>query len=290
LLCHHRNPWVAVALKNTLFDLAIVDTSNEDTLEGKLPMEEKIINADANTSQAALCSAPAKIEQLEELKSVAETITSQRNSMLLSGLTDLKHIKSYYDVYAFKKAHPIIQQLKADNSQPKIHGHKVWDSSLVLMDYLENNPMPKKSRVMELGCGWGVLSIYCAKAFKAKVTGVDADANVFPFLDVHAALNGVSVASKVSRFEALKASKLGRQDYILGADICFWGELSKALFQTIKKAKKVGSPRIIIADPGRSPFFKLAKKCERKFGAELVEWDIHYPKRAAGYLLIIDDD
>ena len=200
----------------------------------------------------------------------------------------LEKVKTYYGVYAFKKNHPVIKALREEMPEPVIHGHKVWDSSLLIMDYLENNPVEKQSRIMELGCGWGVLSAYCAKTFDAKVIGVDADEHVFPFLDVHADLNGVEIKNKVCKFEKLKKSQLGKQDLIVGGDVCFWDELTEALYTTIKKSVKAGAGKIIIADPGRSPFFNLAKRCKKEFGAKKIEWDIYYPKRATGYLLIIE--
>ena len=196
-------------------------------------------------------------------------------------------IKSYFGVNVYKNTHSDIKRLKDKSPAPVIHGTKIWDSSLLVMDYLENNPIARKSRVMELGCGWGLLGVYCAKTFDAKVTGVDADENVFPFMQAHANLNGVSVRQKVCKFEGLKKPELKRQDLIVGTDICFWDELTDALFMTIQKSIKAGVKEIIIADPGRSPFMALAKKCKKEFKGKCIEWEVNYPKVASGYLLII---
>ena len=74
---------------------------------------------------------------------------------------------------------------------------------------------------------------------------------------------------------------------ILGGDICFWNELIAPLYKLIKKSLKNGVKTIIIADPGRSPFLKLAKKCKKKFNAELIEVKLKDPVKEEGYLLII---
>jgi len=74
---------------------------------------------------------------------------------------------------------------------------------------------------------------------------------------------------------------------VLGGDICFWNELIDPLYSLIKKSLKNGVNTIVIADPGRSPFLKLAKKCKKKFGAELREVSIKDPVEEEGYLLII---
>ena len=49
--------------------------------------------------------------------------------------------------------HPGIRQIKREGHQAEIHGNKFWNSSYLIMDYLKKNPLPKRSRVLEIGCG-----------------------------------------------------------------------------------------------------------------------------------------
>ena len=207
--------------------------------------------------------------------------------VVISMSSEEANIKEVRGLKLYKKKHKIIKKLLKDTSVPEIHGDKVWFSSYLIMDYLLENPPKKKSRIMEIGSGWGILSIYCAKVYKANVIAVDADKNVFPFLDVHAELNNTKVISKVSRYEKLKASLLAEQNLILGGDICFWNELIDPLHKLIKKSLKNSVETIVIADPGRSPFLKLAKKCKNKFDAELIEVELEDPLSEEGYLLVI---
>ena len=204
--------------------------------------------------------------------------------------SEQKQLKEVRGLKLYKKKHTTIKKLLKKTSVPEIHGDKVWFSSYLIMDYLEENPPAKKSNIMEIGCGWGILSIHCAKVFKANVVAVDADKNVFPFLEKHAELNKAKVKSKVSRFETLKGSLLAEQDMILGGDICFWNELIDPLLKLIKKSVKNGVRTIIIADSGRSPFLKLAKKCKKQFDAELLEVVLEDPMEEEGYLLVINSD
>lgn len=197
--------------------------------------------------------------------------------------------KTVHGLVVYKKTSSTLKKLLAEKDEPEIHGTKVWFSSFFVIDYLDANPPEKNSHIMEIGCGWGLLSIYCAKKFGAIVTGVDADKHVFPFLNLHARANNTKVLKKVARFENLKVETLQEQDLIVGADICFWDELVDPLYQVIKRAIEAGVPRIIIADPGRSPFLKLARKCKKKFGAELIDVEIHKPTHKDGYLLIIEN-
>ncbi len=188
----------------------------------------------------------------------------------------------------FSKNHPKLQKLLAKSDQPEIHGDKVWFSSYFIMDYLDKHPPTDKANVMEIGCGWGPLGIYCAKTFHSKVIAVDADPHVFPFLDLHADKNGVKIKAKVCRYEDLKPALLAKQEVIAGGDICFWDELVEPLHQLIKNALDAGVQRIIIGDPGRPPFMKLARRCRKLHGAKLKAVAITTPRKNDGYLLIIE--
>ena len=88
--------------------------------------------------------------------------------------------------------HPEIRRLKRTHS-PVLHGNKLWTSSWLLMDYLDRRRLPGKVHLMEACCGWGLAGIYCAKKHGAIVTGMDKDADVFPYLQLHARLNRVNI-------------------------------------------------------------------------------------------------
>ncbi|MDC0598380.1 methyltransferase domain-containing protein [Gammaproteobacteria bacterium] len=202
--------------------------------------------------------------------------------MASNRISTIRGLKIYGEKHKAIKA-----LLESEEDAPEIHGDKVWFSSYFIIDYLLENPPPKKPKIMEIGCGWGLLGIFCAKEFKAKVIGVDADKYVFPFLDLHAKENSVKIEHKVCRYEKLPAKLLAEQDLILGGDICFWNELVEPLLTLIKRALRKKGMTLIIADPGRSPFMKLAKRCKKLFNAELLEVSIKKPTKEEGYLLII---
>jgi predicted nicotinamide N-methyase len=194
------------------------------------------------------------------------------------------HIYQAYGLYLLEPKHRLMRRLKRVYA-PSVHGHKAWGSSFLIMDYLIHNPIRRGSRVMEIGCGWGPAGIFCAKHFGAKVTGVDIDKEVFPFLDVLAELNDVQVEKVVNRFEDLKASRLGREQVIIGSDICFWDSMVKPLYNLISRALRSGTRRVVIADPGRPTFYELSELCARKFDASLAEWYATEPERFAGEVL-----
>jgi predicted nicotinamide N-methyase len=194
-------------------------------------------------------------------------------------------LKSAYGLKILSNKHKAIRKIRDQANIPEIHGDKIWYSSYFIMDYLLKNPIAQKSKVIEIGCGWGILSIFCAKEFDSKVIGVDADSNVIPFLQVHAKKNEVKIKTKVCRYENLKPKLLAGQDLIVGGDICFWDELVEPLFKLIKLAMRQQVGKIIIADPGRTPFLKLAKRCQKKYKAELIPAST---RKKDGYLLVIN--
>ena len=156
------------------------------------------------------------------------------------------------------------------------------------MNYLKMHPLKKNARVLEIGCGWGLLGIFCAKNFSAKVTGVDADKNVFPYLQLHSEINGVQVETEQSSFERLTKKRLADFDVILGSDICFWDEMATTLYNLTKRSLQAGVKQIIISDPCRSPFTELASRCKQDFPeSRTITRRLSKPVRASGDLLII---
>lgn len=205
-----------------------------------------------------------------------------------SGVTN-RHVKKAYGIELLQSQHPAVRKLKNNMPAASIHGNKFWGSSYLLMDYFSQHPITSKSKVLELGCGWGLAGIYCAKKFKAEVTGVDADAAVFPYLQLHADHNQVAIKTLQKRFERITTRELSQFDVIIGADICFWDELSDILYNLINRAVRAGVKKIVLADPERAPFFTLSERCIDRHFAELEPWAVDQPRRSTGCLLIIEN-
>ena len=195
------------------------------------------------------------------------------------------HMFQAYGIFLFENKHSLIKQLRKEYT-PSIHGHKTWNSSFLLMDYFLHKHLLKNDlQVMELGCGWGPASIFCAENAGCQVTGVDLDDQVFPFLETQAALNDVEVQTKKQSFDKLTKKELQTFDLVFGADVCFWDQLAKIHYNLIKRAFAAGVKDIVFADPGRSPFFDLAEWCDKKFHTECLEWYSTEPEKFEGYIL-----
>jgi len=194
------------------------------------------------------------------------------------------YIQQAYGVYLLQSQHRLVRSLKKIY-EPSVHGHKAWLSSFILMDYLLHKPFRRGVRVMEIGCGWAPAGVFCAKKFNARVTGVDMDKDVFPFLEVLAELNEVKLQTLVSKFEDLTVKRLSEQRVVIGSDICFWDEMVKPLFNLVQRAIKAGVERVIIADPGRPTFYELGEMCREKFAVDLQEWYAVEPNYTSGEVM-----
>lgn len=118
---------------------------------------------------------------------------------------------------------------------------------------------------------------------------MDADRNVFPYLDAVAAMNGVQTQHLVSRFEKLSTAQLSQFDILIAADVCFWDELVNPVYNMVNRAVKAGVKHILIADPERAPFHQLAERCVNKHYADVFEWQTHGSIEAKGAIMLIEN-
>ena len=195
------------------------------------------------------------------------------------------HIRAY-GISVLLARHPDIRRLKRENI-PGYHGNKFWLSSWLLMDYFKHRGLKKRAHVMEIGCGWGLAGIYCAKKYEAKVTGIDIDPGVFPFLSLHADLNGVKIRTIRRSFSGLTEKHLRGIDVMIGADICFWDKQVEPLKRLIVRALRNGVRLVLISDPGRPTFDKVAQYFHKKYDGEILDWTTRSPRSFRGSILKI---
>lgn len=201
--------------------------------------------------------------------------------------------REVFGITVLKNSHADIRRIKRETGTAAIHGNKFWNSTSLMIDYLSIFPPEGQAwRVLEIGCGWGISGIYCAKNFNAKVSALDADDSVFTYLQHHAQLNGVSITTVKCRYEKVTTEMLSKFDMIIGSDICFWDEMTTPLFNLTKRAHKAGVKRIVMTDPGRPPFRGMAEKCIEKLDSPNTEvvydnWSVPHPYNTSGLVLDI---
>lgn len=186
-------------------------------------------------------------------------------------------------------SHPAIRKVRRQGQHPSIHGNKLWKSSCLLLDYLGKQTPQHHARVLDAGCGWGIAGIWCAARLGAEVTSMDADPEVFPYLDAVAELNGVQTRHLVKRFEQLTTRELANYDMLIAADVCFWDELVKPVSNLVNRAVRAGVKHIIIADPERSTFLEMAQGCVERHYAEVLPWQCRGNIEARGAIMVIEN-
>ncbi|EAR09548.1 class I SAM-dependent methyltransferase [Reinekea blandensis] len=198
------------------------------------------------------------------------------------------HLIEAHGITCLLPSHPDIKSITKAVGGASIHGTKVWDASFVLMDFLNIDGLPAKSRILDIGCGWGPLTCYLAKRQNAKVISVDADEAVEPYLQLHAAENNVPVYFWQNTVSGLSRDDLSIADIVIGGDICFWDSLRDEWKTLLKRASKVGVKTVFLADPGRSPFNELVDWADERFDCQLWEHEITEPVKSEHYILQVN--
>lgn len=183
--------------------------------------------------------------------------------------------------------HKKIRGLKKDYS-PTDHGHKVWPTTWLLIDYLHENSLITGQSVLDLACGWGLSGIYCAKRFNSNVIWADGDHEVYPYLNLHGEINKVKIEFIHMDHNKVRRDILQNIDIIVGSDICFCDTLIDPIRRLINRAKKASVSQIFLSDPGRWPFEDLVDLFAGKRGVELIDWQTAKPLKVQGKILKID--
>jgi predicted nicotinamide N-methyase len=191
-----------------------------------------------------------------------------------------------YGLRLLLSRHPEVRRLKRKHS-PSVHGNKLWSTSWLLIDYIKKKRLKPRSKILEIGCGWGLTGIFCAKSFSAAVTAVDIDPDIYPYLDLHTRINKVKVDFLNKAFDELSCRRLRDIDMIIGSDICFWDNLIDPLRRLIQRARRASVGRILIADPGRPTFDNLVESLRPKKGVEVFDRQIKKPRPISGKILQI---
>ena len=191
-----------------------------------------------------------------------------------------------YGIRVFRSRHKAIRDLKRLH-RPSFHGFRVWPSSWLLIDYLKFIPFASCSKILDIGCGWGLAGIYCAKNHSSIVTCVDRDPEVFPYVHLHAKINNVDITTLGKGFEELSGKQIKSHEIMIGADICFWEEMVEVLISLILRAFESGIKKVVIADPGRTPFESLGRYFIDQGKGKVMNWEVNHPHYIQGRILII---
>jgi predicted nicotinamide N-methyase len=120
---------------------------------------------------------------------------------------------------------------------------RVWESSLVLADYVATIEPPK--RILELGAGLGVPSLVAAK-LGHKVLATDYEKLPLELIKLSAKENNVSLETKILDWENPDLSE--KFDLIIGSEVVFRKSLFQPLIKLFKNYLKDGG-EVILSHP-----------------------------------------
>lgn len=213
--------------------------------------------------------------------------------MITHGKHSILTLKGSHDHFylngmeTLKPNHPAVKQLVDDGFNPDCFGSRIWGASYLLIDYLSRVNITHQKQLLELGCGWGLVSTFLKKNYNADIRACDIDENVFPFQELINDTNDICVPTQCCSFKDLIKQDLTDLDVMVGADICYSPDTEKQLLELFWHFAEQGGYEIVLADSGRAPFIDLSERLLAVFDGELLPLALHLPTQLDGYVLHI---
>lgn len=126
----------------------------------------------------------------------------------------------------------------------------VWAGGLALAHHLLANPdIVAGKRVLDFGCGSGLVAIVAARAGAADVVAVDTDANALAAAALNAQANGVCLRAMASG--GLDGAVLPAIDVLLAGDVFYAPALARRVMPLLRRCAAAGI-EVLVGDPGRA--------------------------------------
>lgn len=206
--------------------------------------------------------------------------------------TQLKSSKDHFWAYGInivKPNHDLVDNIKADGFTPQLFGSKVWQSNFLLMDILSKASLKRSLNVLEIGAGWGALSVFLSKHFNANVIASDLDQNVQPYQQMLARRNQTQVDSQNIRIQEIDDKLLEHIDLIVASDICYDLQTKIELLNLVEQVACRSDTVMLLADVGRKAFVKLSQDSDNLIDVEVNPHSISEPMALDGFILSVNN-
>jgi predicted nicotinamide N-methyase len=150
---------------------------------------------------------------------------------------------------------------------------KIWESSVVLADFMARVPADPGQRILELGAGLGVAGI-AAAGFGHRVTITDYDDEILDFSRVSAAVNGCEGVLQ-QRLDWLEPEKLGVFDIIIGSEILFNPRFFIPLLNVLEMYLAPNGVVYLAHDRRRKSLGGFLKLCADSYDISMQERTLH---------------
>ncbi len=212
--------------------------------------------SDSNNSQAALETVLAGIDKRFKVSFTPMDYDGARFEIL-----DVENMTQYLDALAAsgRVANPL-KELPI--------WAKVWPGSFVLETYLRRKADCAGKRLLELGCGVGVLSLLASRLGFAHITASDIEENAILFTRANVLKNGLEAVTDVMAVDVTRPGRDPRLpepfDIIAASEILYLDELHGPLLNFLERHLADDGQAVFCTDTARrKPHF--AKKAAKRF-------------------------
>ncbi len=153
---------------------------------------------------------------------------------------------------------------------------KVWEASWVLADFLAGLPADPGKRILEIGCGLGLVGVVAA-SFGHKVVMTEHNPEALEFARANAELNGCPEVEIID-LDWNSPSLYGRFDYIVGSEIVYHQkdfDPLKNLFERLLKP----DGEVILCEGVRRTSLDFFKEMQRHFDLQAHQKSIRSPEK-----------
>ncbi|MGQ9745970.1 MAG: class I SAM-dependent methyltransferase [Dissulfurimicrobium sp.] len=150
---------------------------------------------------------------------------------------------------------------------------KIWESSIVLADFMARMPADPGQRILELGAGLGVVGI-AAAGFGHRVTITDYDDEILDFSRVSAAVNRCEGVLQ-QRLDWLEPGELGRFDVIIGSEVLFNSRFFGPLLNVLERYLAPNGVVYLAHDVRRKSLSGFLKLCASSYDIAVNRRTLH---------------
>ncbi|WP_035245337.1 class I SAM-dependent methyltransferase [Desulfogranum mediterraneum] len=182
-----------------------------------------------------------------QFKVAFEPLTVQQHRLNLLKYTDLEEILDGKDPFKNPSEFPVWIRL--------------WESAIVLADFLADQQPKPGTTMLELGAGLGATGLVAAAA-GFEVTLSDYEERILEFQQINAAASGLT-GVRFKLLDWLQPTALEQYDVIIGSEILYREDFLEPLLAIFQQALKPGGVIFLAHDEGRqnvAPFLRLAEE------------------------------
>jgi len=159
---------------------------------------------------------------------------------------------------------------------------KVWEASWILADFLAGLPADPGKRILEIGCGLGLVGVVAA-SFGHKVVMTEHNAQALEFARANAELNGCPEVEIID-LDWNSPSLYGRFDYIVGSEIVYHQKDFDALKNLFERLLKPDG-EVILCEGVRRTSLDFFKEMQRHFDLQAQQKSIRSPEKTVLVIL-----